>query len=103
MTESTRIAEWLKAVQGWKAAFDTWVHRLGLQAPRADTRQRVVCYIQSLLGEVERRNSWQLAEYAGHATPYAFQHVLGRANWEVEGVRDERPGTGRIPGGGRAR
>jgi SRSO17 transposase len=79
----------LKAVQGWEEAFDHWVHRLGSQVPRADTRQQVVCYIQSLLGEVERRNSWQLAEYAGHPTPYAFQHVLGRANWDVEGVRDE--------------
>lgn len=89
MTESTRIAELLKAVQGWEEAFDTWVHRLGLQAPRADTRQRVAGYIQSLLGEVDRRNSWQLAEYAGQTTPYAFQHVLGRANWNVDGVRDE--------------
>ena len=89
MTQSTRIADLLKAVQGWKAAFDQWVYRLGLQAPRADTRQRVISYIQSLLGEVERRNSWQLAEYAGHTTPYAFQHVLGRANWDVERVRDE--------------
>ncbi|HYQ91236.1 MAG TPA: IS701 family transposase [Candidatus Competibacteraceae bacterium] len=89
MTESTRIAELLRAVEGWEEAFDTWAHRLGSYVPRADTRQRVVCYIQSLLGEVERRNSWQLAEYAGHTTPYAFQHVLGRANWDVEGIRDE--------------
>jgi len=89
VTDSTRIAELLKAVQGWEEAFDHWVHRIGLQVPRADTRQRVTCYIQSLLGEVERRNSWQLAASAGHMTPYAFQHVLGRANWDVEGVRDE--------------
>ena len=89
MTESTRIAELLKTVQGWEEKFDHWVHRLGLQVPRADTRQRVTSYIRGLLGEVERRNSWQLAEYAGHATPYAFQHVLGRANWDVEGVRDQ--------------
>jgi SRSO17 transposase len=49
----------------------------------------VACSIQSLLGEVERRNRWQLAEYAGPATASAFQPVLGRANWEVEGVREE--------------
>ncbi|HYQ91932.1 MAG TPA: IS701 family transposase [Candidatus Competibacteraceae bacterium] len=89
MTESTRLAEWLKAVPGREEAFDTWVHRLGRQVPRTDTRRRVIGYIQSLLGEVERRNSWQLAEYAGHTTPYAFQHVLGRANWDVDGMRDE--------------
>ncbi|MFO1432924.1 MAG: hypothetical protein U1F76_22905 [Candidatus Competibacteraceae bacterium] len=47
MTESTRIADLLQAVQGWEEAFDTWVHRLGLQVPRADTRQRVISYIQT--------------------------------------------------------
>ena len=89
MTESTRIVELLKAVQGWEEEFDHWVHRMGLQVPRADTRQQVTRSIQGLLGEVERRNSWQVAEYAGHATPSAFQPVLGRANGEVDGVRDE--------------
>src|SRR5512147_2630285 len=89
VTDSTSVAALLKAVQGWEEEFDELVHRLGLQVPRADTQRRVTGYIQSLLGAVERRTSWQLAEYAGHATPYAFQHVLGRANWEVEGLRDE--------------
>ncbi|HYQ91059.1 MAG TPA: hypothetical protein VES89_03020 [Candidatus Competibacteraceae bacterium] len=58
MTESTRVAELLKAVHGWEEAFDTWVHRIGLQVPRAGTRQRVISYLQGLLCEVERRNSW---------------------------------------------
>jgi SRSO17 transposase len=37
---------------------------------------------------VERKNSWQLAEAAGLANPYAFQHLLGRAHWDAEAVRD---------------
>ena len=37
---------------------------------------------------VERKNSWQLAEAAGLANPYRFQHLLGRAQWDAEAVRD---------------
>jgi SRSO17 transposase len=37
---------------------------------------------------VERKNSWQLAEAAGLANPYAFQHLLGRAHWQADAVRD---------------
>jgi SRSO17 transposase len=32
-----------------------------------------------LLSPVERKNSWQLAEISGDATPYAFQQMLQRA------------------------
>jgi SRSO17 transposase len=38
---------------------------------------------------VERKNSWQLAEAAGDATPYGLQHLLGRANWDADELRDD--------------
>jgi len=41
------------------------------------------------LGRVERKNGWQMAEYLGDATPYAIQHLLGRAAWDADAVRDE--------------
>lgn len=41
------------------------------------------------VGGAERRNCWQLAEAGGEAHPYGFQHLLSRARWEVDGVRDE--------------
>jgi SRSO17 transposase len=41
-----------------------------------------------LLSEAERKNSWQLAEVAGNATPYGIQHLLGRASWDADAVRD---------------
>src|SRR5512143_880539 len=98
MTASTRLAEWLKAVQGWKEEIDHWLHRLGRQVPRADTRRRVIGYLQSLLGEVERRHSWQVAEYAGHPTPSAFQPVLGRANGEVTSAQESEFQAGSLYG-----
>jgi len=30
-----------------------------------------------------------LAEVAGNATPYGLQHLLGRANWDADAVRDD--------------
>ena len=40
------------------------------------------------MSPVERKNGWQLAEIAGDRTPYGMQHLLGRAVWEVDLVRD---------------
>ncbi len=42
-----------------------------------------------MLGPVERKNSWQLAEAVGDRTPYGIQHLLGRADWDADAVRDD--------------
>ena len=46
-------------------------------------------YIRGLLSPVERKNGWQLAEVNGDATPYGVQHLLGRARWDADAVRDD--------------
>jgi SRSO17 transposase len=56
--------------------------------PNPAARATAAAYLQSLLSQVERKNSWQLGEAAGLANPYAFQHLLGRAQWDAEAVRD---------------
>jgi SRSO17 transposase len=48
-----------------------------------------MAYVRGLLSSVERKNSWQLAELSGDATPYGFQYLLGRADWEADAVCDE--------------
>src|SRR4030095_5763209 len=45
--------------------------------------------IRGQLSPVERKNGWHLAEVNGEATPYGVQHLLGRAIWDAEAVRDE--------------
>jgi SRSO17 transposase len=45
-----------------------------------------------LLSPVERKNGWQLAEVNGDDTPYGVQHLLGRAVWDAEAVRDDLRG-----------
>jgi SRSO17 transposase len=56
---------------------------------RAEPRQRAMAYLRGLLSPAERKNSWPWAEVSGDATPYAFQHLLRRALWDPEAVRDE--------------
>jgi SRSO17 transposase len=47
-----------------------------------------MAYRRGLLSPAERKNSWQLAEVSGDATPYAMQHLLRRARWDPEAVRE---------------
>lgn len=75
--------------QGGAAYVTDIERRLGPHFARAEPRQRALAYLQGLLSPAERKNSWQLAEVSGAATPYGFQHLLGRADWEADAVRDE--------------
>jgi SRSO17 transposase len=63
-------------------------NRIGAQFARAEARHRALAYIQGLLSPAERKNGWQLAEINGDTTPYGVQHLLGRALWEADAVRD---------------
>jgi SRSO17 transposase len=56
---------------------------------RREARWRAWSYLRGLLSPVERKNGWQLAEVNGDATPYGVQHLLGRAVWDAEAVRDD--------------
>ena len=41
------------------------------------------------MSSAERKHSWPWAEVSGDTTPYGFQHLLRRARWDPEAVRDE--------------
>src|ERR671937_593116 len=79
----------ISAVQGGTAYLTDIERRLAPYFARAEPRQRALAYLRGLLSAAERKNSWQLAEVSGAATPYGFQHLLGRADWEPDAVRDE--------------
>ena len=56
---------------------------------RPEAHQRTLAYLQGLLGPMERKNGWQLAAYAGDATPFGMQRLLARYRWDEDGVRDD--------------
>jgi SRSO17 transposase len=63
--------------------------RLAPYFARSQSRHRVQAYLQGLLSEAERQNSWQVAEVCGASTPDGFQYVLSRADWDADAVREE--------------
>lgn len=79
----------LETVQAWALWLTEVERRLMPHFTRREARHRAWAYIRGLLSPVERKNGWQLAEVNGDATPYGVQHLLGRAIWDAEAVRDE--------------
>jgi SRSO17 transposase len=45
--------------------------------------------VLGLLADLPRKNCWTIAEHAGDATPDGMQHLLARAVWDEDGVRDD--------------
>jgi SRSO17 transposase len=63
--------------------------RIGRRFARAEPRARVREYVQGLVAGLERKNGWTLAERAGEVSPDGMQRLLRRADWDVDGVRDD--------------
>ena len=73
----------------WAAGLQALHERIAGRFGRRETRQRALAYLQGLLGPVERKNGWQLAEYSGDATPDGVQRLLATYRWDADGVRDD--------------
>ena len=78
-----------KMVRSWTGELEAVSERIAPRFARSEVRQRAHDYLRGLLSGVECKNSWQLAEVAGDARPYGLQHLLGRANWDADLVRDD--------------
>jgi SRSO17 transposase len=78
-----------REVVSWAKQLAEVTERIGPRFLRSEPRQHALVYLQGLLSSVERKNSWQLAEQAGEPGPHKFQHLLGRAAWEADEVRDD--------------
>jgi len=79
----------VESVRGWADELDAVVGRLGKHFARSEPRRRAGAYLRGLLSSVERKNGWQLAEHAGDDRPYGVQHLLSRADWDPDAVRDD--------------
>ena len=76
-------------VDRWSDALTDLHTRIARHFPRVEVRERVRRYLIGLLGRVERKNGWQLAEAMGEASPRGVQRLLNSATWDADGVRDD--------------
>jgi len=73
-----------------------WATELGVLAGRITGRfarpeaaEHALELVTGLISDLERKNCWTIAERAGHSSPHALQHLLARAVWDTDGVRDD--------------
>ncbi|WP_461091757.1 IS701 family transposase [Streptomyces incanus] len=63
--------------------------RIAGRFARVEPRRRVRELVLGLLSDLPRKNCWSIAEWAGQASPDGMQHLLGRAKWDADMVRDD--------------
>ena len=68
---------------------DELMLRAGPRFRRVEPRRRARAFVLGLLAPLPRKNCWTIAEQAGDATPDGMQHLLARAQWDADGVRDD--------------
>ena len=74
---------------GWSRALGALHERVGRRFARSEARERVKRYLVGLLGRVERKNGWQMAEAIGERDPQGVQRLLNSAKWDADEVRDD--------------
>jgi SRSO17 transposase len=79
----------VETVEGWARELKVIGSRIGRRFERSEPRERALAYLKGLMSDVHRKNSWQLAEQAGEASPDGMQRLLSTAVWDVDGVRDD--------------
>jgi SRSO17 transposase len=79
-------------VEEWAAELEALGERIAPRFHRVEVRRRTGAFLRGLLTGVERKNSWQLAEQAGAATPDGMQRLLNHARWDPDEVRDDLRG-----------
>src|SRR3954451_21374457 len=78
-----------KQARVWADGLVELHQRISPRFGRIEPRRRALGYLQGLLSQVERENSWWLAEQAGEPTPDGMQRLLDGAEWDADGVRDD--------------
>jgi hypothetical protein len=56
---------------------------------RPEVRRRAAGFLRGLLGGVDRKNGWQLAEHAQAMTPDGMQRLLTSARWDPDALRED--------------
>jgi SRSO17 transposase len=73
----------------WQAMFDDLMGRVAGRFARVEPRRRARAFVAGLLAKLPRKNCWTIAEHAGEASPDGMQHLLARATWDADDVRDD--------------
>jgi SRSO17 transposase len=71
-----------------EADFAAFHARFGGLFVRSEAREQIGTYLRGLMGEVARKNCWQMAPRVGQERPDRLQRLLYRTKWEAKKARD---------------
>ena len=73
----------------WWDEFGALIDRIAPRFTRYEPARRAGTLVLGMLSGLDRKNCWTIAEHRGDATPDGLQHLLSRAKWEADEVRDD--------------
>ncbi|AHH97591.1 hypothetical protein KALB_4228 [Kutzneria albida DSM 43870] len=73
----------------WRETFDGLMARIAGRFRRVEPRRRARAFVLGLLADLPRKNCWTIAEHAGDRGPAGMQHLLRKAVWDTDAVRDD--------------
>lgn len=85
MSDDVGVAE----VEEWAEELNEVRELIGPRFARSEPHQNAVAYVQGLLADRQRKNSWTLSEDAGYQLPDGMQRLLSTTDWDPDLVRDD--------------
>jgi SRSO17 transposase len=72
----------------WSELFNEMFMQVAGAFSNAGARRHGRSYVLGLLSQADRKNSWQLGEFAGDASPDGMQRLLNFSPWDEDAARD---------------
>jgi SRSO17 transposase len=73
----------------WWTEFSAVIDRIAPRFARYEPLRHAAELMAGMVSGLDRKNCWTIAEHRGDATPDGLQHLLSRASWDAEAVRDD--------------
>jgi SRSO17 transposase len=73
----------------WQAEFSAVLDRIAPRFARYEPLRHAGELMAGMVSGLDRKNCWTIAEHRGAITPDGLQHLLARASWDADDVRDD--------------
>jgi len=76
----------------WWTAFGEVIDQIAQRFTRYEPVRHAAGLMLGMLSGLDRKNCWTIAEHRADASPDGLQHLLSRAKWDANAVRDDLRG-----------
>lgn len=73
----------------WRAGLDALIDTITPRFTRHETARNAGAFLLGVISSLATKNCWTMAELSGHSTPDKLQHLLSRAKWDADDVRED--------------